>query len=145
MEKLQKELEEVQDEFASVNEDFMKRPLIQKLKPGMQETIRACWDLSKKNNKKSLRYTKAWILECLLLRIKSRKAYQHLRDHDILPLPCLNTINKYIKHLKPSFGFDPTVFAAMKTKNSKLPNEAKDGKLSQSTFHSNQYKFACNH
>ena len=99
MEKLHKELEEVQDKFSSVSEDFMKHPFIQKLKPGMQETIRACWDLSKKN-KKSLRYTKDWILKCHLLRIKSIKAYQHLRDHDILPLPCLNTINNYIKNLK---------------------------------------------
>lgn len=44
-----------------------------------QEAIKACYRYASTDNKKGMRYTKRWILECLLMRIKSRKAYLQTR------------------------------------------------------------------
>src|SRR5215831_15221346 len=58
--------------------------------------VRACFS-SAKINKKGRRYTKQWVYECLLMRIKSRKLYEYLRSHEILVLPHIDTLNKYVK------------------------------------------------
>ncbi|OXU20161.1 hypothetical protein TSAR_000280 [Trichomalopsis sarcophagae] len=62
--------------------------------------VRACFNASKIEDQKGIRYTTQWIYECLLLRIKSRKTYNHLRTHNILCLPSWETLNRYLKHLK---------------------------------------------
>lgn len=127
IELLQKEVNELQSKCAGTNEELLNNAIMGFPKE-MQEAIKTCWTLSKCSNKRGMRYTKAWIMECLLLRIKSRKAYLHLVKHNILPLPCLNTLNRYIKNLKPSFGFDPALFAALKKKAEHMKPEEKRGK-----------------
>jgi hypothetical protein len=43
-----------------------------------------------------MRYDHRWILACILLRIKSPKAYEHLREHCFLSLPTRRTLGRYI-------------------------------------------------
>ncbi|XP_029347789.1 uncharacterized protein LOC107885227 isoform X1 [Acyrthosiphon pisum] len=45
-----------------------------------QEAVRTCFAAAKKHNVKGNRYTINWIYECLLIRIKSKKVYEHLRS-----------------------------------------------------------------
>ncbi|XP_071579404.1 uncharacterized protein [Temnothorax nylanderi] len=58
----------------------------------MREIIQA----TKCTNLKSRRYSEEWILLCMLMRMKSSTAYNFLRDNQILPLPCIRTIQRYI-------------------------------------------------
>lgn len=45
---------------------------------------------------KGMRYDAEWLMECLLMRIKSPRAYKHLRANMLLPLPCPDTIRRLI-------------------------------------------------
>lgn len=82
----------------------------------MQEIVRHIYKYGKEDDKRGMRYSKRWILECLLLSIKGRKTYLHLRSNNILPLPTLTTLRKYLKNMKPEYGFDPHVFNMLKKK-----------------------------
>lgn len=47
-----------------------------------------------------MRFTSEWMLECILMKIKSPKLYRHLRINNILVLPSNTTIKKYTKCLQ---------------------------------------------
>lgn len=53
----------------------------------------------------------------MLIRIKSRKTYKHIRIHNILTLPSVETIRKYLKHTKGVYGFQPSTFTCLKEKS----------------------------
>lgn len=93
---------------------------IQKLPESQQASVRACFNASKAKGKKGIRYTNQWIYECLLLRIKSRKAYNHIRSHDILAVPTVQTLNRYMKVMKGSYGFNDEIFIVLKEKTSSM-------------------------
>lgn len=51
-----------------------------------------------------------------LLSFRSPSGYKFLRDHNILPLPCINTVRKYLLAIKIGCGFDPNLFKLLKKK-----------------------------
>lgn len=51
-----------------------------------------------------------------LLSFRSRSGYKFLRDHNILPLPCIKTVRKYLLAVKIGCGFDPNLFKLLKKK-----------------------------
>jgi hypothetical protein len=53
-----------------------------------------------------MRYDADWLLESLLLSIKSPKAYAHLRKENILPLPSPSVLLKMIIAVSGDFGFN---------------------------------------
>lgn len=53
-----------------------------------------------------VRYEAGFLLESLLLRMKSPKAYRHLRDNKILPLPSPKTLRKLLSSSDCHFGFN---------------------------------------
>ena len=69
-----------------------------------QTAIKRCVAAAKVKDKRAIRYSIQWIYTCLLLRIKSKKAYDHLRNHKILALPTCKTLMKYIQEIKGSYG-----------------------------------------
>lgn len=100
---------------------------IKTLPENQQGTVLACFSAAKVN-KKGTRYTNQWIYECLLLRIKSPKAYEHLQRRNILKLPCASTLNRYLRAIKGSYGFDENLFKALKEKTSKMKADKLRGK-----------------
>lgn len=53
-----------------------------------------------------MKYEVEWLLECILIRVKSPATYEHLRLNNILPLPCRDTLRKITSSLKSEFGFN---------------------------------------
>ena len=51
-----------------------------------------------------MRYNPEWMMECVEFRLKSQKAYKHLRDQNILPLPCMSTMQKLLASLAAKYG-----------------------------------------
>lgn len=45
-------------------------------------------------NPKSRRYNEEWVLMCMLMHMKSPNAYEFLRNNEILPVPCVQTIRR---------------------------------------------------
>ena len=84
-----------------------------------QEVVRHFMKFKNKNPRLR-RYSIEFILECLLLRIKSKAAYEHMRKFGILFLPCKDTLDKYIGKIDRTFGFHDAVFDSLKVRAGRL-------------------------
>lgn len=112
---LEQEIEDVMSRYSTQDEETLIIA-IKNLPPHMQEVVKHIYKYGKQKDQRGMRYSKRWILECLLLSTKGRKTYLHLKSHNILPLPTLTTLRKYLKNMKPQYGFDPMVFSMLKKK-----------------------------
>ncbi|XP_074096148.1 uncharacterized protein LOC141536973 isoform X2 [Cotesia typhae] len=107
--------------------DEALRAEISILPPVQQLAIRACFNAVKAKNAKQRRYTVEWVYECLLLGIKNAAVYERLRERQILPLPCKDTLNKYIQKLDSAFGFPKAIFDTLRIKSSRMEPHEKRG------------------
>jgi hypothetical protein len=82
---------------------------------------------SQLKNPKGRRYALNWVYECLLLKIKIRRAYEHLRAHDILALPSVSTLSRYIRQIKSGYRFQQATFDCLKEKSKELAPEDQRG------------------
>lgn len=64
--------------------------------------------------KHGMRYEAEFMLECLLLHIKSPTAYDHLRSSKMLPLPDPDHVRRLLGGLACKFGFHDFSFKAIK-------------------------------
>lgn len=78
--------------------------LVRELPANQQLAIRHCFRQARAKSARGMRYDHQWILACLLLRIKSPKAYAHLRDHCFLSLPSRPTLTRYIDVIRIGTG-----------------------------------------
>lgn len=85
--------------------------------------------VGKSVNPNGRRYSKEWLLLCLLLRIRSPAAFHFMRTNDILPLPSRSTMHKYLSHINLKSGFDADFFVALQKKLKDLPLMARHGVL----------------
>ncbi|KAH9376842.1 hypothetical protein HPB48_009750 [Haemaphysalis longicornis] len=69
-----------------------------------------CVAAAKATSKQARRYRDNWLLLCLLLQIRSPAAYPLFRDSNILPLPCVKTVRKYISTAGMKCGLDAEFF-----------------------------------
>jgi len=88
-------------------------------------------------------------MECLLLRIKCKAAYNHLRDQKILPLPSLSTMRRLLSCMPCTFGLNSFALSAIKRTLSDKPRAERMGSLvldemsiaSSVEFNSQELKF----
>ncbi|CAD6225374.1 GSCOCG00005646001-RA-CDS [Cotesia congregata] len=93
-----------------------------------QTVVNSCFEAAKKKTSKGRRYTLEWIYEYMLIRLKNRNTYQLLRNRKILPLPCLETLNKYIRKISCSaYGFQPATFLSLKERCKAMTKGEKRG------------------
>lgn len=85
------------------------------LPSSQQESITACLSANQKK-KKGIRYTRDWIYECILLKIRGNASYNYFRRHKLLQLPHPTTIYRYLRNMKSCFGFQPQIFNLIKEK-----------------------------
>ncbi|KAG8184313.1 hypothetical protein JTE90_018719 [Oedothorax gibbosus] len=74
-------------------------------------------------------YSREWLLECILMKMKSPRLYQHIRINKILALPEKTCLKKSLQHFKSGFGFNKKVFSVLKEKTDSLENSEKHGNL----------------
>lgn len=86
------------------------------LDENLKENMRNCLNVAKAAAAKGIRYSQKWLYECILLKIKNAKTYEHVRTHHIMPIPTIPTINRYLRQLKPTYGFQTGVFELLKSK-----------------------------
>ena len=92
-----------------------------------QLAVRACFKASKIKSRRGIRYSRQWLYECILLRIKRKKAYTHLRKHKFLVLPAKTTLDKCMKSIKSAYGFQESVFKALKFKTGSMDPKLRHG------------------
>ncbi|KAH8027861.1 hypothetical protein HPB51_010828 [Rhipicephalus microplus] len=60
----------------------------------------------KAKSPRGVRYTKVWVMNCLLLRIASPRAYNLLRTTKLLPLPTTSRLNQILSGVPCEYGFN---------------------------------------
>lgn len=63
------------------------------------------------------------------MRIKNRKLYDHLRLHNILALPHVDTLHKYIEKTHSAYGFSEATFRCLKEKSNQMSIDERRGIL----------------
>ncbi|XP_043267642.1 uncharacterized protein [Venturia canescens] len=95
-----------------------------------KQAVRTCLETVKVGNRKGRRYAIEWMYECLLMRIKNSGLYDHIREREILPLPCRETLSRYIRRISSSaYEFQTAIFEGMKMKGSSMESNEKRGTL----------------
>ncbi|KAH6943996.1 hypothetical protein HPB50_001152 [Hyalomma asiaticum] len=111
------------DMMKSANEQIGDEALnerIKKLPQKQQMAFMACFSAAKRKSTCGMLYDKNWILECVLLRMRSPKLYEHLRKQKILVLPSRTCLQRYVRNFKSGFGFNDTVFKALSAKTESM-------------------------
>ncbi|KAK3918872.1 DNA transposase [Frankliniella fusca] len=94
-----------------------------------QSAILTCVEAAKAKNSHGRRYTAQWIYECALLRIKSLALYKKMLRDNFLPLPSLRTLQRYMRKLRPAYGFNENTFSLIKEKTVHIPEPQRHGSL----------------
>lgn len=118
----------MKDECCKCNEKIIQET-ISKLPESQQLAVRACFAAAKLKDKKGIRYSNEWVYECILLRIKSTKTYNHLKSRNILTLPSISTLNRYTKNVKGCYGFQTSTFEILKKKTANMKSNDVRGVL----------------
>ncbi|KAH9372048.1 hypothetical protein HPB48_020497 [Haemaphysalis longicornis] len=64
---------------------------------------------AKRKAVRGMTYSKEWILECMIMRMKEPKLYEHMRRQKILVLRSKVTLRKYFKSYRTGFEFSEEV------------------------------------
>lgn len=95
--KLKAELDECQQKILDSEKSFSFYLESSKLPPNQIHALREIVAAAKcKDAKKGRRYSEEWLLLCMLLHMRSPTGYNFLRNNNIVPLPCVRTIRKYV-------------------------------------------------
>ena len=80
-------------------------------------------------NKKSMRYDADWLLDCLILRLKSKAAYDQLATSKMIPVPHVNTLKRLLSGMSTHFGFNTFALQAIKRTLTGLPDIQRMGSV----------------
>lgn len=90
--------------------------MIKDLPQNQQEAVKICFKACSAQSGHGIRYTTNWVYECVLMKIKSPALYQKIYREKILPVPSTVTLRRYIKKLKPAYGFQTSTFKMLEEK-----------------------------
>ncbi|XP_077492412.1 uncharacterized protein LOC144103617 [Amblyomma americanum] len=125
---LQDALKKMQEKNMAIKATFFEEKL-KELPKKQQPAVRACFEVSRRESNHGYRYNKEWLLECILLRMKSPRLYEHLRSHKILVLPSRVCLQRYMKGFKASYGFSTKLLGCVKKKTEELDGIRRHGGL----------------
>nr|XP_054923076.1 uncharacterized protein LOC129382872 [Dermacentor andersoni] len=101
---LEQELANCKSKLLEISNETLERLSREANLPEAQKLVlKECVAAGKARSKNGRRYSDDWILLCLLLHIRSPGGYRFLMESEILALPSVRTIHRYIS-LEPSFA-----------------------------------------
>lgn len=86
-------------------------------------------DAGKTESKKGRRYSDNCILLCLLLHIRSPAGYRFLMENEVLALPSIRTIRRYVSMVGFKSGFDKKLFSALERRISTMGDFKRHGAI----------------
>lgn len=125
---IKSEIINLKRDFAMLKEETVNN-LIKDFPLKQQEAIKLCFRSCAAQSKHGMRYTINWIYECILMRIKSPSLYKKICFEKILPLPSPMTLQRYIKQLKPAYGFVANTFKMLQEKAPFIPANERHGNI----------------
>lgn len=111
---LRSEIKTLKWKVSQVTDEAVQQVLDSITEEKHKEVVKTIKMASKYKNTKNRRYSNEWMYECILMRIKSAALYKKMLRDNILPLPSLRTIQRFMDKLKPQFGFHEATFRLLK-------------------------------
>lgn len=121
------DIKKMQAHNALVAEEVLDE-YISKLPEKQQESVKQCFAAARVK-KRGFRYSKMWILECIIMKMKSARLYDHIRDNNILALPSKSTLKRYMAVYRSAFGFSKKVLEQLKQKTQDMDSFKKHAGL----------------
>lgn len=118
----------LRNDCARMKEDIIEKK-ISSLPEEQQQAVRSCFAAAKLKNPKGRRYDVRCVYECILMRIKSKKLYEHILERKILAVPTLQTLDTYMRKMNSSYGFNLNIFEGLKEKCSGFTTLEKSGMI----------------
>ncbi|KAH7965109.1 hypothetical protein HPB49_003424 [Dermacentor silvarum] len=115
-------LEQMRKKNSKLSENDLKLK-INDLPTIQQSQVMVCFNASKRKSAKGFRYQAEWILECMNMRMKSKRRYEHLRKRKIMLLPGRTCLQRYLHSFKSGYGFSRNVFVALREKCCQMPEQ----------------------
>ncbi|KAG0425381.1 hypothetical protein HPB47_027439 [Ixodes persulcatus] len=81
-----KTIEQLQAQINSLPSTIIQERLAG-LPPKQRAAVTCCFDAASRKSRQGMKYDKSWILECILMRMRSPKLYEHIRKQNIFALP----------------------------------------------------------
>ncbi|KAK8785529.1 hypothetical protein V5799_008105 [Amblyomma americanum] len=94
-----------------------------------REAVLRMFKASSRKSQKGMKFSIEWVLECLIMKMKSARLYEHLRRENILALPSKTTLRKYLKRYKTGFRFNSKVLDVLSEKARSMDEFKKHGGL----------------
>ena len=96
IEKQKTQLEEKRNKILEIEEKSLEEKIESiKLSPNFRVVVREIFAAAKVHPERR-RYSEDWMFSCMLMHMKSPKAYAFIDTLEILPLPCIRTIKRYV-------------------------------------------------
>ncbi|KAH7959378.1 hypothetical protein HPB49_010630 [Dermacentor silvarum] len=114
-----KALDEIISQMKAENAKIEEVALLRKidnLPPKQKAAILQCFEAASRKSLKGMRYSSEWVLECVIMRIKSPRLYEHVRREKILMLPIRTCLRNFMKTYESSFGFNSSVLSGIAKK-----------------------------
>lgn len=115
--------------FNDIDSNIVLENLGNKISENQKIIIQEIISSSKKKCPRGNRYTEDWVMLCMLLHIRSPAGYKFLQSNQLLPLPCIRTIRRYLAMISGTCGFDKCFFELFKKHLSLKKDHQKHGLL----------------
>ncbi|KAH6937540.1 hypothetical protein HPB50_001683 [Hyalomma asiaticum] len=67
-----------------------------------------------------MQYNVEWIVECIMMKMRSPKLYEHLRKEAIMVLPGRTCLRRYLQRFEGGFGLSANIFNALTEKTKRM-------------------------
>lgn len=78
--------------------------------------VQACFEASTRKGTNGMKFEQEWILECIVMHMKSPRLYEHIRKHKVMVVPSPSCLQSYIRRYKSGYGLSEKVLAAVPMK-----------------------------
>lgn len=99
------------------------------LTPKQQSAVRTCFEAASRKSSRGMTYNKLWVLECVLMRMKSPQLYEHIRKHQIMALPSKSCLKKHMQGFKVHFVSTRRCFQPSSKKTKDMDEFSVHGRL----------------
>ncbi|CAG7731494.1 unnamed protein product, partial [Allacma fusca] len=115
--------------LSATEKDLLEKIDTSNLADNLKLTIRTAIKTAKAKSQRGHRYESDWLLNALLLKIKSPKGYRFLRENKLLPLPHESSLKQLIAGLPCEFGYSNFIFDSLRKQMENLPERDRHGVL----------------
>lgn len=126
--KLLGSVKELKTKLAAEPSNSLKEAL-SVLSPIQQKAFESSLKQVKAKKPQGMRYSSTWIMNCLLLRIASPKAYKLIRSMKLLALPTCSRLNQILAGMPCEYGFNKVALEAIQAYFNSKPGSSNYGTL----------------